>query len=388
MSSVFKAITQAVDEYAAAEQLASNLLLQQGHSALGFVVFFCAADYDLPRLAKAMQQSFGDIPVVGCTSSGEISPQGYSEHSIVAIGFSSTEFQLASVCITELDQFDLLKAQQVVTQLKRQLHAVAGQASDDHTFDHECLVMTLLDGLSAQEELVLLALESALGPIAHFGGSAGDNHQLRRTHLYFQGQFYSNAAVLLMVRTHLPFAVFSTSHLQHGAEKLVVTAASVQSRVVYELNAEPAAQAYADLLGLTVAELNPTVFALHPLAVRIGQEYYIRAIQKVNADLSLTFYCAMANGMVLTAMKPDDLIFNLAEQLQNLSSQLGEPLLTIGCDCVLRKLEVDQLQLAKPAQALFARFNVVGFNTYGEHFNGVHLNQTFTGVMFAKAKTW
>ncbi len=374
MPSVVSATTKATDEQQAAQELASQLCQQSGQPQLGFVLFFCAADYNLPLLAQALQTHFADLPVVGCTSAGEISPQGYAEHSIVALGFAAADFQLASVCITELVQFDLLKAQQVVTQLKRQLNAQ----------DHQCFVMTLLDGLSAQEELVLLALESALGSIAHFGGSAGDNHQLRRTHLFYQGRFYSNAAVLLMVQTALPFTVFSTSHLQHGTEKLVVTAASVQSRVVYELNAEPAAQAYADLLGLTVAELEPTVFALHPLAVRIGQEYYIRAIQKVNEDLSLTFYCAMANGMVLTAMKPGDLIANLTAQLQHLSSNLGEPVLTIGCDCVLRKLEVDQLQLAKPAQSLFARFNVVGFNTYGEHFNGVHLNQTFTGVMFAK----
>jgi hypothetical protein len=29
---------------------------------------------------------------------------------------------------------------------------------------------------------------------------------------------------------------------------------------------------------------------------------------------------------------------------------------------------------------LYRRYNVAGFHTYGEQFNAMHLNQTFTGV--------
>jgi len=29
---------------------------------------------------------------------------------------------------------------------------------------------------------------------------------------------------------------------------------------------------------------------------------------------------------------------------------------------------------------LMAQYGVFGFSTYGEQFNGVHVNQTFTGV--------
>ena len=369
--SVFRSSTILREPTFAASELHADLLRQADNESIGFVLFFCAADYDLPELANSLNQQFVAIPVVGCTSAGEINEMGYADHSVVALAFAKSHFQVASLIVTDLTQFDLIKAQQVVEQLKRQAGAIESQ-----TF-----VMTLLDGLAAQEELVLLALESALGAIPHFGGSAGDNHQLSRTHLYYQGQFYTQAAVMLMFQTSLPFAVFSTSHLTAGTDKLVVTSASPQSRIVHELNAEPAALAYADLLGLSVAELDATVFALNPLAVRIGQEYYIRSIQKVNADMSLTFYCAMANGMVLTAMQPGDMLADLANKLNQLTPALGLPLLTIGCDCVLRKIEVSKLALAKPAAALFKEFKVLGFNTYGEHFNGVHLNQTFTGVM-------
>jgi len=88
----------------------------------------------------------------------------------------------------------------------------------------------------------------------------------------------------------LPFEVFNCHHSKRPAKKLVVTAVDALTRTLYELNAEPAAQEYARLLNLDVKDLCPTVFALHPLALKVGGQYYIRSIHKVNAaDLNLTF---------------------------------------------------------------------------------------------------
>ncbi len=61
--------------------------------------------------------------------------------------------------------------------------------------------LTLLDGLSSREEMVLAALSAALGDIPHFGGSAGDDNFLTHTHVYFNGVFHSGAAVVVLVNT-------------------------------------------------------------------------------------------------------------------------------------------------------------------------------------------
>lgn len=61
---------------------------------------------------------------------------------------------------------------------------------------------------------------------------------------------------------------------------------------------------YARHIGVAVAQLDHRIFAAHPLAVRINEQYYVRAIQQVHDDLSLSFYCAVENGIVLTAMTP------------------------------------------------------------------------------------
>ena len=372
---VVTAVSHARDSETAARELARQLL----HPHLGCVLFFCSAEYDLDSLGPALHEHFGGIRVIGCTTAGEITAQGYGRGCISAVGFDYRHFSVASALIDQLGCFNLIDAQHLVEQLVGECRGNALAPIKDHSF-----ALTLLDGLSSREEVVLAALSTALGSIPHFGGSAGDDNHLTCTHVYHDGEFHSGAAVVVLVNTTLAFEVFSTHHVEPLADKLVVTRADSEARRVYELNAAPAAEEYARLIGVERAALDMRTFAAHPLAVRIKDQYYVRAIQQVNADGSLTFYCAVENGIVLTAMTPGPLLPNLRQQFERLHGRLGAPLLTIGCDCVLRRLELAEDVGLDEVSHYLREQRVVGFNTYGEQFNGMHINQTFTGVAIAR----
>jgi hypothetical protein len=355
----------------AAAQLADALR----HPELGFVLFFCSAEYALDDLATALGDAFDGVAVAGCTTAGEITPTGYGRGGIVAIGLDRRHFSVACTLVEDLEGFDLVRAQRLVDGLLDacRSHALAPLA--EHSF-----ALTLLDGLSSSEEQVLATLDAALGRIPSFGGSAGDDNRLAHTHVYAGGRFHGQAAVVVMINTRLPFEVFTTHHLRPREEKLVVTRVDRERRRVLELNAVPAAEEYARLVGLPVAHLDATVFARHPLAVRLGERYFVRSIQRVDADGGLSFYCAVETGIVLTAMQPAPLLEDLEAVLDGLAERLGAPRLVIGCDCFLRRLELEALGQVDDASRLLARSRVVGFNTYGEQHHGLHVNQTFTGV--------
>ncbi|WP_260955844.1 nitric oxide-sensing protein NosP [Pseudomonas citri] len=372
---VVNAMSQASDVQQVAQELARQLL----HPYLGFVLFFCSAEYNLPALGQALSQSFGGIRLVGCTSAGEITPEGYGRNCVTAVGFDHRHFSIAAELIGEMEHFSLIDAQQMVERLASGCRSNALAPIKGHSF-----ALTLLDGLSSREEMVLAALSAALGDIPHFGGSAGDDNYLTHTHVYFEGQFHSGAAVVLLINTWLEFEVFTTHHILPREEKLVVTGADSASRRVYELNAEPAAEEYARHIGVPVSALDYRVFAAHPLAVRINDQYYVRAIQQVHPDLSLSFYCAVENGIVLTAMTPGPLLHNLQALFDGLQARLGDLLLTIGCDCFLRRLELEGCGGLEQIGQFLREQRVMGFNTYGEQFNGMHINQTFTGVAIAR----
>ena len=284
---------------------------------------------------------------------------------------------MATTLLEDLESVSLIDAQRRVESL---LATARGH------LDGEAFALTLLDGLSASEEQVLTTLDAALGGIPSFGGSAGDDNRLAHTHVFAGGRFHSAAAVVVLITTHHPFEVFSTHHLAARRDKLVVTRADPAGRRVLELNALPAVDEYARLVGVLPSELDEGVFARHPLAVKLGDAYYVRSIQRANADGSLSFYCAVETGIVLTAMAGTPILEALDDTLGGLQRRLGRPQLIIGCDCFLRRLEFEALAQIDDASERLSRASVVGFNTYGEQHHGMHINQTFTGVAIGSGR--
>ena len=367
----------AASRHPKAEQAACELHHELYHPDLGFVLFFVSAEYALDPLAQALESTFGGLPLAGCTTAGEITPLGYERGSIVAIGFDRRHFGVATTLLEDLESVSLIDAQRRVESL---LATARGH------LDGEAFALTLLDGLSASEEQVLTTLDAALGGIPSFGGSAGDDNRLAHTHVFAGGRFHSAAAVVVLITTHHPFEVFSTHHLAARRDKLVVTRADPAGRRVLELNALPAVDEYARLVGVLPSELDEGVFARHPLAVKLGDAYYVRSIQCANADGSLSFYCAVETGIVLTAMAGTPILEALDDTLGGLQRRLGKPQLIIGCDCFLRRLEFEALAQIGDASERLSRASVVGFNTYGEQHHGMHINQTFTGVAIGSGR--
>jgi len=371
MNSIETAFSSNPDPAAAIAEI--NQQIPQNNWAL--VLFFCSSEYPLEQLSNALIQAYPTTQVIGCTSAGELSPCGYQHHSITAIALSRDTFAVASALVTDLPNFSLASSQQLIDQLLRQTNDHAVAPIDDHTF-----AITLLDGLSIQEEQFLKLLNANLGQIPLLGGSAGDDLHFDNTQVFYQGQFYQASALILLINTRHQMRCFSYHHLQSQAEKLIVTEADASQRRVYELNALPAATEYARVCGINEDQLNNLNFALHPMVIKVGSHSYARSVQRVHQDQSLTFYSAIESGVVLTKASPQNIVEQTQTWLQDLEHDIGAPELTLAFDCIFRYLEIDHLQL-KPAMAkLLKQYKVAGFSTYGEQFLGSHLNHTLTGV--------
>jgi hypothetical protein len=342
---------------------------QIGGPDLAFVLIFCSPHYDLAELAAAIRHHFGDTQVVGCTTAGEITPFGYISGGLSGIGFSAGDFTVVPTLFRDLKDFKIASA---VEQTRLAMAALPAR---------DAFALLLVDGMSLREEQLVSAIGNTLNGTPLVGGSAGDGMNFGRTYVFYDGGFVGDAAVLLLIATKRRFSVFKTEHFVPSGNKMVVTGADLDQRRVYEINAEPAAVEYARLVGLAGTPLSPKIFAAHPVMVRVGGEYHVRAIQKVNPDNSLTFLCAIDEGIVLTVAKGVDLLEDLKDLFRRLHQDVGPPDLIIGCDCVLRNLEIEQRGLKPAVSALFVEQHVVGFCTYGEQYMSMHVNQTFTGVI-------
>jgi hypothetical protein len=355
---------RAVEEFHAA--------VAQPHMEL--VIFFCSSKYDLDVLAEEMNRLFAGTQVVGCTSAGEIGPAGYRSHSLSGASFAVGSCVSVVGMLDHLSQFSISRGHDFVQTLLQQLESRGPAASSINNF-----AMMLIDAMSRREEPVTHAFQYSLGKIPLFGGSAGDDLQFVKTEVYADGRFHSDSALLILLNTTFPFKIFKTQHFVPTDERLVVTEADPARRIVKEINGRTAAEEYARLVGIEVHELNAKSFAASPVVVMIDGTDYVRSIQKVNDDGSLSFYCAIEEGLVLRVAHGVDLMINLEQTFDRIREEIGPPQLVFCCDCVLRNLEITQNGLKDQVGEVFVRNNTVGFNSYGEQFLGVHVNQTLTG---------
>ncbi len=338
-------------------------------------VVFCSAEYDLATLGRELAQRFDGTPLIGCTSAGEISPAGYLNGAITGFSLCSPEFKAVAAPIRDVTRCTLSGGTGIVRSLRSRLLG-SGDSGEEET----AFAFLMIDGLCRCEELVVSAVHAALGGLPLFGGSAGGDIAFTRSFVLWDGQFLTDAAVLALVSTTRPVKLFTTDHFVSSEKKMVVTEADTSRRIVSEINGEPAAREYARMFGLNPNPLTPMIFATHPVVVRVGGRYYTRSIQKVNTDESLTFFCAIDRGIVLTVAESTDIFTNLVELFSEIEAEIGSPDLVIGCDCVLRSLELEQRQLKTQVGRLLMENNVIGFGTFGEQFQAMHVNQTFTGA--------
>ncbi len=362
------------DEILAVKSLADDLYQEN----MAGVIFFCSADYDLDILAKAIERSFS-CPVMGCTTGGEIGST-YQQGGIVGVSFSADVFCLHTHVISLIDEFNYHDAQKVADILEGQL-----QFSD--TLDKEKMLgFLLIDGLSMREENTVATLYHALRELDIIGGSAGDSLKFQKTSIYANGKFQSNAAVFGLIETKLPFRTLKLQHFKPSENELVITKSDAAKRIVYEINGELAVKAYAEMIGLDVDTFSPEIFSGYPLMLQIAGEWYVRSIKEVNPDGSLSFFCAIDDGLPLTMSQTTNFTKSLRAQIDKLKEEFPDIELTLGCECILRRLEIIDNNDTTEVESLLQEINFTGFNTFGEQFNALHVNQTLTGIVFGKNK--
>lgn len=361
------------DEVAAIEEIKEKI-----YSEKAKVYFlFIGAEYDFSLLGPLIKKAFSHAEVVACSTSGEISDIGYSDYSLSGFSLSSERLSVKNFFIKDLDQFDPVKAKEFAGSL-------------DYDFSQEQLLnpglerfgFLTIDGLSFKEEDTAGVLSSALGGIPFTGGSAADHLLFKETLVYHDGCFHRNCAVFSLFTTDHQFKLLKTQHFSPVDEvKMVVTSANTHKRVAYEINGMPAATEYARLIGVKEEDLGPDIYSAYPLMLKIGGEYYIRSIKNIGHDGSISFFCSVEEGIVLTLAKGDDIVGKLDHYLEAVEEEF-QPKVILGCECVLRKKEVQNEDLVEQSSLVMRRHNVMGFHTYGEQLNGLHINQTFTGIAF------
>lgn len=352
----------------------ARLAASLGPGPFSLILLFVSPQADIGAIFSQATRAWAGTRIAGCTTAGEISGNGYDEATIVAVGFNARHFAAETLLIPNLSEL-------AVGELSDRLLQIRQTLARDHGHLPEEFALLLVDGLSTREDELASALAAGTGAMPLIGGSAGDGAHFRETLVFDGTHLLANAAVISVMRGACPLRPFKMDHIQPTDQRMVVTEADPAARIVRQINAEPAVQEYARLIGMAPDSVNTLTFAIHPLTVRVGDHHHVRAIQRILPSGELLFFSAIDEGMVLTIAEPHDLVGHLTAELQALR-QPATPVAVLAFDCILRRVEAQERQMTGRVSELLCQHGVIGFSTYGEQFGPMHINHTMTGLAF------
>lgn len=345
----------------------------------GTMLFFVSDRLIEPSaLAARTSAALPGVKIAGCTTAGEIGPDGIGDGSVLAILFPAEAFAISTLSIERISATPMTEIADAVATLRRR-HRDATASRPAST-----VAICLIDGMSFAEEAVTSAVFWGLEGIPLIGGSAGDGFAFQATEVIANGTSRPDRAVILLLSTDIPFEVFKSDNFVPIERKFVVTASDPDRRIVRELDAAPAAAEYAAAIGKRIGDITASGFASHPLVMKVGGDHYCRAIRGVTEEGGLAFACAIDDGVVLMLAEARGMVDSTRQTFERIEDRIGGIDFVLGFDCAYRRIDAENRQVMRRMSDLYRQYNVVGFGTYGEQFQSMHLNQTMTGIAFGR----
>jgi hypothetical protein len=348
----------------AAAAAARDALLHENPKLL---IVFCSDAFDLTAAVKAIDNESGGVPLIGCSTAGEIATSGPGDSSIVVTALGG-------------DGFHVTTAQ--ATNAGSRLREAGAEAAAclECTDEHEHRVLLLLtDGLAGDQQEIVRGAHGVLGAgVPLVGGCAGDDLKMERTFQFHGSAVLTDAVVAAGICSDSPFGIGVRHGWRKVGEPMLVTASS--DGCVDSLDGQPALDVYLDRLDAP-AEARAdqsafTRFALtHPLGMsrRRGEEQ-VRFIGGADfTKRSLSTIAAVPQGALVWLMEGDDdsVLIATDDACDHALESLGDkpPIGVLAFDCIARRgvlgdegirTEIDRVAAGAGGAA------VAGFYTYGE----------------------
>ena len=355
----------------------------RGHADPGLVFVFASGTLDLTQAAEAIGERLGAGPVVGCTTAGEIHFGPYRDGTITVISIAASE------CVAVIERLDGMGDLSVHDGFKLGARAMANLAAKGaKPSPATCFAMTLVDTRYGNEDVLLTGLRSALGDIPLFGGGAGGRGTFNgMAAVYHDGAFHTDCSALILVSLHRHFKVFSAHHYRPTGAEMTVTRTDTRLRIIEEIDHRPAGLVYAQAVGVDMATLQHANAWLPPLMVKVGSNHYARSAARLDEQGYLHMACPISAGVKLRLGESIGLAENLTVLEKEIRDEVGEPELTLGVECLMRRIEAESTTQVQALGGWFRRNRVVGFCSHGEQFRSMHVNHTFTGIAIGRHRT-
>jgi len=337
------------------------------HADARLLIVFCSDRYRLDELLAGINERSGGIPLIGCSTAGEIAADGPGDAGVVVTAIGGEGFTVRTA-----------SAEGASARLREAGAEVALAASELEPEAHRILLL-LTDGLAGDQQEIVRGAYGVLGAeVPLVGGCAGDDLRMEATHQLSGDRVLTDAVVAAALSSTAPFGIGVRHGWRKVGEPMLVTR-SAENRV-FELDDEPALDVYLERL-----EAPPethadgaafTRFALtHPLGLsrRTGEEQVRLVAEASFDDRSLGCIAEVPEGGLAWFMEGD-----AGSVLDATDAACGDALAGLGgrpplgllaFDCIARRGVLGDAGIVSEVARVERHADgapIAGFYTYGE----------------------
>jgi len=336
------------------------------HDDPKLLIVFCSQAHNLRHLLRQIRERAGDVPLIGCTTAGQIATIGPSDSGVVVTALGGKGFAVRTTVAVEASR-----------NLREAGACVARGLPDRADLPYQAMLL-LSDGLAGDQQEIVRGAHGVLGAaVPLVGGCAGDDLKMSQTFQFYDDRVLTDAVVAAGIASNAPLGVGVRHGWRRAGEPMLVT--SSRSNRVYTLDDRPALDAYLEHLGVTepaqpdqgrLARLALT----HPLGMsRSNGEDQVRFIGGGDfAERSLSCIAEVPQGALVWIMEGD-----AGSVLEATDAACGDSLAALGgrpplgliaFDCIARRAVLGEkgIQSEIARLAAMAGAPVAGFYTYGE----------------------
>ena len=283
------------DSFRAGQEAATKALKSMGQPSCDLILVFASVRFDQEILLKGIVSVTHEALLVGCSTAGEILPEGPAHRSVVVMTIRSESMRIATGIGLEMSKDPRRAGQEVASQVSR------SQLLNPHGF------LMFPDGLTGNAAEVIRGVQDVLGlsfPIV--GGSAADDFLFTRTFQYFRGRVYTDAVPGILLAGPIAVGIGARHGWKPLGKPRQVTKAS--ANVVQELDGFQAVNLYETYFGKAASALKSQSLAdmsiVYPLGMPIPgeEEYLLRNVLRVDEKGSLVYAGEIPEGSEVRLM--------------------------------------------------------------------------------------
>lgn len=378
---VGRGVSTAADSLRAGTEAAQEALATIQVNSPSVLLVFASAHYDLSAALRGIYNAAGDVPVLGATTAGEICDMLHRE-SIVVLALASPHLDVRCGIGAFVSRNWQVAVEQATGAPEIEAYFTGGPEPWLRLAREGKAVFAIMfcpgntrESDARAYEMLELVKSKSLGRMPVLLGAAGDNWRMQQNHVLFGQRAYVDSVLVAVFETKLQFGIGLAHGFRPTAARATVTA--VDDHEVITLDGEPAAVAFARLLGISRESLEGKHLTLatgHPFGTAdpMGQ-FSVNAPSYMTTRGGIRFTQPLSAGAVLTLMEPDGEAMVRAgpDAVRKgiLRGGINEPAVALVSHCALRPRLLGDAEAIREIRAmsdLLGGVPLAGFLSFGE----------------------